>query len=174
MVKIQKLEKDEVQQICEVDRQAFINSPFGELSGLKGAPPEERKDWQSVKDFGAYCSEHPDRVLVAIEGGKIVGFATLEYWPEKQSGKVMNSAVLPAYRGGGIGTALIQRLIKELRSLGARRIEVQTSHVPAACRMYEKAGFKLVKRDRKQTNDRREYDDSSYEVTFGNETQPSH
>ena len=166
MVEIRVMRSDEVEQVLEVDREAFTNSRFGELTGLKGKPTEEQKDWQSVKDFRSYCAPHPDRVIVAVAEGKVVGFASLEYWPEKQMGKVKNSAVLAAYREQGIGTALIKRLVAEMKSLGARAIEVKTSHVPAACRMYEKAGFKLLKRDRKQTEDGREYNDSSYKLRF--------
>ena len=38
--------------------------------------------------------------------------------------------------------------------------------VPAACRMYEKAGFQLIKRDRQQTRDANEFDNSFYELRF--------
>lgn len=166
MVEIRIVRSDEIEQVLEVDREAFADSPFGELTGLKGKSTEERKGWQSVENFQSYCVQYPDRVIVAVAEGRVVGFAALEYWPEKQMGKVKNSAVLAAYREQGIGIALIERLVEETKSLGARTIEVKTSHVPAACRMYEKAGFKLLKRDRKQTEDGRGYDDSSYELRF--------
>ena len=163
MYAIRKLRADEVEEVCRVDREGFFESPVGDFLGLKDVPEEERKTWQSVPNFRAYCSEHPDWVLVAVADERIAGFATLEYWPEKEIGKVVNTTVLSAYRGQGIGLALIQRLIEELAGLGARSIEVSTAYVPAACRMYERAGFKLLKWERKKTKDGREYDDSDYE-----------
>lgn len=163
MYTIRKLRADEVEEVCGVDREGFFESPVGGFLGLDKVPEEERQIWQSVANFKAYCSEHPDWVLVAVADERIAGFATLEYWPQKESGKVVNTTVLFAYRGQGIGLALIQRLVEELEGLGARRIEVSTAYVPAACRMYERAGFKLIKRERKQTRDGREYDDSDYE-----------
>lgn len=163
MYAIRKLRADEVEEVCEVDREGFFDSAVGGFLGLEKVPAEERKTWQSVPNFKAFCRQHPDWVLVAVADDRIAGFATLEYWPEKECGKVVNTTVLSTYRGQGMGLALIQHLIEELEGLGARRIVVSTAYVPAAGRMYERAGFKLVKRERKKVKDGREYDDSDYE-----------
>ena len=43
MYEIRMMRSDEIEQVLEVDREAFINSPFGEFSGLKRKSEEERK-----------------------------------------------------------------------------------------------------------------------------------
>jgi ribosomal protein S18 acetylase RimI-like enzyme/ADP-ribosylglycohydrolase len=146
LFEVRAMTPDEVDRVCEVDREAFLNSRYGEMTARRTLSADELRTWQSVKDFRTYCIEHPDRVLVAVDGGEIAGFATFDVNDEEQSGKVVNCAVLPAYRGRGIGVALVRRVLRELRSRGVRLARVTTSHVPEACRMYEKAGFRLVLR----------------------------
>ena len=165
-VEVRSLRSDECEQVWKVDQEAFANSPFGEITGLKHWPEEKRKDWQSDPRFRAFSRTHPEQVLVAVAQGRIVGFATYEYFPEEQRGRVFNAAVLPECRGMGIGVALILRLLEEVRSLGARTAVVSTACVPAARRMYEKAGFKLVKRELRRTQEGRKYYESYYELAF--------
>ena len=166
-VEIRRMRPDECEKVWKVDQEAFINSPVGEFLGLKRLPEEERKDWQSDPRFRSLSRAHPEQVLVAVAEGRIVGFATYEYFPEKQGGRVFNAAVLPECRGKGVGVALIRRLLEDLRSLGARMAEVHTAWVPAARRMYQKAGFKFVKRELERTEEGREYYESYYELVFG-------
>ena len=92
-----------------------------------------------------YCEVHPDWVYVAVEDDQIVGFATLEYYAERQAGRIENNGVLPEYRNRGISTQLVKHAIEELKRLGGRCITLRTQFVPAARRVYEKAGFALVK-----------------------------
>lgn len=141
---IRKLKADESEQICDLEVDAFLNSPYGEKKGLAQNKKAQQMRWDHVKSF---CLEHPDWVYVAIEDDKIVGTATLFYQPEERTGEVENNAVLPEYRGRGISTLLVRRVVEELKNLGAEQINVHTDAVPAACRVYEKAGFKLVRRE---------------------------
>jgi len=164
MITIRTMHPDEVDAVCRVDREAFRSSRFGALTGLQDRAPEEFEQWQSVHDFRAYCTRHPDRVLVAVEDDRIAGFAIFDYSEEEQAGRVYSCALLPAFRGRGTGVSLVKRLIEELRARGARRAEVRTTHVPRACRMYEKAGFELVERRTKQADDGTHYDCSRYQI----------
>jgi ribosomal protein S18 acetylase RimI-like enzyme len=164
LFEVRPMAPDEIDRVCEVDREAFLNSRYGEMTARRKLSDDELRTWQSVQGFRAYCAAHPDRVLVAVDGGEIAGFATLDVDEEKQSGKVMNCAVLPAYRGRGIGVALVRRLLCELRSRGIRLARVTTSHVPEACRMYEKAGFRLTLRRLDQGDDGTTFYTSKYEL----------
>lgn len=75
----------------------------------------------------------------------MVGFAG--YRPvDGRTGIIHNNAVDPDYQGRGTSTRLIERVVEELTSLGVKRIEVSTARVPAAVRVYEKAGFKIFDR----------------------------
>ena len=137
---IRKAKADEIERICDVDVTAFLKSPYGEKTQMAYNKEAQQKRWDNAKRF---CQEHLDWVYVAIEGDKIVGFATLEYQPQQRTGRVQNNAVLPEYRCRGISTALVSQVVEELKNLGAKRLTVHTKLVPAACRVYEKVGFKL-------------------------------
>lgn len=138
---IRKAKEDEIEQIGEVDVKSFLQSPYGEKTHMAEDREAQRKRFLNAKRF---CKEHLHWVYVAVEDDKVVGFATLEYEPQEQTGRVQNNAVLPEYRCRGISTALVSRVVEELRELGAKRIKVHTKFVPAARRVYEKVGFKLV------------------------------
>jgi ribosomal protein S18 acetylase RimI-like enzyme len=169
---IRIMNPDEVEQVCRVDREAFFESRYGALTGLRELPPEEQARWQSVRDFNAYCRRRPDRVVVAAEGGRVVGFVSLDFLDDG-TGKIKNLGVAPSHRGRGIGVALVERSLGELRSRGVPRAVVSTSHVPEACRMYEKAGFRLVDRKVKCAPDGTPYHDSRYEILFEKEEAPA-
>jgi ribosomal-protein-alanine N-acetyltransferase len=55
---------------------------------------------------------------------------------------INNVAMRPAYRGQGLGTALLRHVLAEGRRLGARRatLEVRASNIGAR-RLYERLGF---------------------------------
>ena len=144
MIGYRKARAEDAERIGVVDRDAFVDSPYGEKTGLAEDPEKQRSRQENAQDF---CKRRPDWVFVAEEHDTVVGFATLEYWPEKRAGRIENNAVLPEYRGHGISTELVGRALDELRLLGARSAAVHTSHVPAACRAYEKAGFRIEKRE---------------------------
>jgi endoglucanase len=156
----------EVDQVCEADREAFLNSRYGEMTARRTMTPEELSDWQSIKDFREYCTQNPDRVMVAMVGDAVAGFGTLGFEDEPTVGKILNCAVRPVYRGMGVGVAVVKRLIHELKSRGASRVKVTTSHVPEACRMYEKAGFQQVLKRLDYGQDGKPFYTSKYELTF--------
>ena len=141
---IRKAKADETEQIGDIDVASFLNSPYGEKKGLAQNKEAQQIRWNHAKSF---CNEHPDWVYVAVEDDKVVGVATLFYQPEERTGEVENNAVLREYRGRGISTLLVSRVVEELKNLGAEQINVHTDAVPAACRVYEKVGFKLVRRE---------------------------
>ena len=91
------------------------------------------------------CAESaPWRMLVAELDGRLVGFAAYRCDPPRRSGEIGLNAVHPEHAGRGIGTALYERALAELKALGAAAVEVGTggdaAHAPAR-RAYEKAGF---------------------------------
>ena len=70
----------------------------------------------------------------------VAGFCA--FWLVFDEIHINNVAIRPRYRGHGIGTALMQRVIDEARALGAPRatLEVRASNT-AARRLYERLGF---------------------------------
>jgi ribosomal-protein-alanine N-acetyltransferase len=73
----------------------------------------------------------------------VAGFCA--FWLVFDEIHVNNIAIRPAFRGQGIGTALMHHVLAEGRALGARRatLEVRASN-GAARRMYERLGFAVA------------------------------
>lgn len=87
---------------------------------------------------------------VWIEDGKLVGNITLSHASETagvsipQSWAISNVAVLPAYRGRGIGGQLVDAALAYLRTLGARCVllQVRNDNAPAMA-LYQHRGFEI-------------------------------
>lgn len=89
-------------------------------------------------------------VLVAVEGGRLLGCVTLvddpaSRWSESlRPGEIgiRMLAVDPAAQGRGIGTALLAACVERGRQLGAvRAVLHSTSEMTVAHRIYRRAGF---------------------------------
>ena len=80
------------------------------------------------------------RYFVAKSGGKVVGYAGV--WSVSGEGGITNVAVHPDYRRQGIGSMLIEAMIKSARAekLDLLTLEVRKSNI-AAQGLYEKYGF---------------------------------
>jgi ribosomal-protein-alanine N-acetyltransferase len=74
---------------------------------------------------------------------RVAGFCA--FWVVFDEVHVNNVAVRPGFRGRGIGTALLRRLLADARALGARRatLEVRASN-DGARRLYERLGFHVA------------------------------
>jgi GNAT superfamily N-acetyltransferase len=88
--------------------------------------------------------DSPHRVHVARIGDAIVGFVSFSLDAEKRIGEIGLNAVHPDHAGKGIGTALYDFAIAEMKRAGMRIATVgvggDPSHAPAR-RAYQKAGF---------------------------------
>jgi ribosomal-protein-alanine N-acetyltransferase len=96
--------------------------------------------------FMMFLENNPNTFLVAEYGGKVIGYV-MGYLRPDMEGHIMSIAVDPAYRGNGIGSALLTEAIERLIREGARYIglEVRVSNI-GAIRLYERFGFRRVKR----------------------------
>ncbi|MBM3778341.1 MAG: ribosomal-protein-alanine N-acetyltransferase [Acidimicrobiia bacterium] len=84
------------------------------------------------------------RIYVArLPECRVAGFCAT--WLVVDEIHINNVAVRPAYRGNGIGTALLQHALAQSSRLGARRarLEVRASNA-GALRLYERLGFSLA------------------------------
>ncbi len=70
----------------------------------------------------------------------VVAFCS--FWLVADEMHINNVAVLPGYRGRGVGTLLLTHVLQEAARAGARgaTLEVRASNVPAL-RLYERLGF---------------------------------
>lgn len=81
--------------------------------------------------------------LVALEENRVVGYVGSQSVLGESD--MMNLAVMPEYRGQGIATELVCRLISQLSAKGnyCLTLEVRISNMPAIM-LYEKLGFTQV------------------------------
>jgi ribosomal-protein-alanine N-acetyltransferase len=86
--------------------------------------------------------------LVAETGAEVVGYLVAR-WAAAE-GEILNLAVAPKHRRGGVGRALIAHALDRLARLGAGQayLEVRESNT-AARRLYEGLGFAAVGRRRR-------------------------
>jgi len=96
--------------------------------------------------FLVFLENNPDTFLVAEYSGKIIGYV-MGYLRPDLEGHIMSIAVDPAYRGNGVGSALLEEVIERLIKKGARYIglEVRVSN-EGAIKLYERFGFRKIKR----------------------------
>jgi len=79
--------------------------------------------------------------LLALDGERVIGYAGC--WISFEECQITNVAILPEYRGQGIGTKLFGAIIEAVRAKGvtAMTLEVRPSNAPARA-LYARYGFK--------------------------------
>ena len=89
-----------------------------------------------------------DTAFVADDAGAIVGFAAVEYEPWHLRLVLWHFYVAPERRRQGIARGLLERVENHGRSVGARRVWLETSsiNVPGV-RAYERLGYALCGAD---------------------------
>jgi ribosomal-protein-alanine N-acetyltransferase len=125
--------------------EAFSIEPLAGEADLDGVLEVEAESFTNPWTRDMYAWELQNRAVchiyvVRIEGCPVAGFCA--FWLVFDEIHINNLAMRPAFRGRGIGTALLQRVFEEARTLGARRatLEVRASN-DAARRLYERFGF---------------------------------
>lgn len=143
-MEIRNAHPEEAGRIGEIDVQAFAGSGYGDAHYMRS---DEAFCHKRAREAAQFCRDHPDWTFVAVEADAPVGFVTIEHWPEREAGRIENNAVLPGYSGRGISTQLVRHAVDVLKRLGAKHLTVCTAFVPAARRVYEKAGFTLARHE---------------------------
>jgi ribosomal protein S18 acetylase RimI-like enzyme len=79
-------------------------------------------------------------VVAVGNAGMVYGYGQFTLWP--RCGEISDLIVAPAYRGRGIGTAMIQYLVRSAREMNAECIEIGafTSNTGAIA-LYRRLGF---------------------------------
>lgn len=121
----------------------------------EGAEPVDRSVLE-VPEIGAYIDGYgkmDDHCLVAEIEGNIVGAV----WVRILAGDVKGYgnidektpefaiSLFPAYRGRGIGTVLMKRMIADLRKKGYARASLSVDKRNPAVNLYRKVGLRIVR-----------------------------
>lgn len=83
-----------------------------------------------------------DRLLVAMDRGQVIGYASVTLAPEGQA-TLEYVFVTPNYRRWGIGTRLIEQCLDLARSSGMESMVAQVEAGNPAVAVYLKAGFRV-------------------------------
>ena len=99
-----------------------------------------------IKDFGKYKD---DNCLIAETDNKIIGACWTRIMNDY--GHIDNStpsfaiALYEEYRGHGIGTQLMRKMIELLKNKGYRQASLAVQKENYAVKMYKKVGFEVIK-----------------------------
>ena len=101
-----------------------------------------------VAAFEGFGTRDDDLALVAEVDGQLAGCCWArtveEYGHIDDETPSLSIALFPQYRGQGIGTALMSRIIEELTAAGYTRISLSVDKDNPARHLYERLGFKII------------------------------
>ncbi len=102
-----------------------------------------------VADFVANLDPLRERGWIAEVEGKRAGHVFLVKHPDEfETAKLRLLLVDPAARGLGVGDALVNACLAFARQAGYRKVTLWTQSIlVGACRVYQKAGFQLVREE---------------------------
>ena len=145
-MEIRKAIPEDIARILEITKVAWGTYSMARLMEDRYGIIGGKRCWEyKVMDLKRQCDEALDRIFVAVEDGKVVGYATFGVDEARKIGHVLNNAVDPEVQGRGIGTALNRRVLDELRERGMSFAVVTTmEHDLPARRIYEKHGFQEI------------------------------
>jgi len=130
-------------------RRAAFAPVFASFRALLGEEISHVTQIRDDEEQAAYLSSllEPDsgwEVYVAEQAGIVMGFVSVQLNGQTLIGEIGLNAVHPDHAGAGIGTAMYELVLNQMRQAGMRVATVATggdaSHAPAR-RAYQKVGF---------------------------------
>ncbi len=114
--------------------------------------PVSHEDWQMF--FVGRSSFRPDLTYMVTDGAEVAGFSFNEISPEENArrgrsdGWVAELAVRRPWRKRGVATALLCATMHAFKAAGLQHamLGVDTENLSGALRLYQRVGFKPVKR----------------------------
>lgn len=96
-----------------------------------------------LKDIEESVSDSDTTILAEIEG-EAAGFACLKYHDWNKRAEIKGIYVRPAFKGRGIGAALVTKCVEYAKTKGARGLWLETQNINyPAIGFYMKSGFQF-------------------------------
>ena len=99
-----------------------------------------------VRNFGAYDDDH---ALLAEVDGTVVGVVWVrimnDYGHVDDQTPSLSISLYPEYRNRGIGTAMMQEMLRYLKEKGYKRSSLSVQKANYAAKWYQQLGFTVVK-----------------------------
>lgn len=135
--KVKLAERERAEEILEVYKSGGIWLPYTDVDEINKSIKENEKGKISI--------------IVVEMDGKIVGALKL-HRPQSHIGKGGKVAVLPEYRGHGIGKLMYKSAIKIFDMEGRRKVvDSLVGDNPSVFALFEKLGFEVEAKMRKHT-----------------------
>jgi ribosomal-protein-alanine N-acetyltransferase len=131
-----------------VTESSYVIEPLGDDRDLTGVLEVESESFTNPWTREMYTWELQNRAVCHVYVLRtldcaVAGFCA--FWLVLDEIHINNVAIRPAYRGHGLGSALMHHVLAEARRLGAHRatLEVRDSNAGAR-RLYERIGFRVA------------------------------
>ena len=138
-VNIRQFDAADLPDMQSIRKAAFapIFQSFKEIIGEQIYALERKNaDAEQAEYLASLCvPQANDQVYVATVDGEVIGFVAFSLNSEKKIGEIGLNAVHPNHTGQGVGSAMYEFAISEMRRAGMKLATVGTggdpSHVPA-------------------------------------------
>jgi len=103
--------------------------------------------WRKKRHIDWDVEANAEGILVAEEGGEVVGYITTRLDKSTGIGWIPNLAVAAGWRGKGIGAAIVEAGLRYLKDAGMKYAKIETlDQNEAGTKWYPRLGFKEVAR----------------------------
>jgi mycothiol synthase len=114
-----------------------------DIPGLDSQHDPTFEEWRSFEIERP--SRRPELAFVALAGGEVIGFASVDVFGDSDTGWHGLTAVTRAWRGRGVGAALKRAQIDAARRLGLRRLLTESEERNGPMRrLNERLGYRPV------------------------------
>ena len=139
---IRKIRQDEMRVL-----DTFLYEAIFVPEGSEAPPREIIKAPELQVYVDEFGSKAGDFCFVAEAEGQIVGTVWVrimeDYGHVDDETPSLAISLLSEYRGRGIGTELMKRMIEELRTQGYKKVSLSVQKTNYAVRLYKKFGFEI-------------------------------
>ena len=144
--------KDQVEKEQQVLEEFLYLAVY--VSPGESPPDPQILEQPEISCYVRQWGKPDDHAMFALEGEKVVGACWTRCFPESAPGygtlspqiPEISIALLPDYRGMGIGSELINRLLQKI-SNEYDAVSLSVSAANPAKRLYERLGFSIVLAD---------------------------